>query len=83
MLDSRRFLLHKMPPHVSLSFASLPQQQNTKQEVLVTQRNWMAMYLSRALQGRGKELGDSVHVLRRVDNFLRRNSSVDSEVRDI
>lgn len=49
--------------------------------VLVTQRNWMAMYLGRALQGRWNELGDSVHVLRRVDSFLGRHFSVDSEVR--
>lgn len=51
------------------------------QEVLVTQRNWMATFLGWALQGRWKELGGSVHVLRRVDNFLGRHFSVDSEVR--
>ena len=47
----------------------------------MTQRNWMAMYLGRALQGRWRELGDSVHVLRRVDGFLGRHFSLDSEVR--
>lgn len=51
------------------------------QEVLVTQRNWMALYLGHALQGRWKDLGDSVHVLRRVDGFLGRHFSADSEVR--
>lgn len=50
------------------------------QEVLVTQRDWMAMYLGWVLQGRWKELGNSVHVLRRVDNFLERHFSMDSEV---
>lgn len=47
----------------------------------MTQRNWMAMFLGWALQGKWKKLGGSVHVLRRVDNFLRRHFSADSEVR--
>ena len=40
----------------------------------------MALYLALVLEGRWKEIGDSVHVLRRVDNFLNRNLSMDSEV---
>ncbi|CAM9911034.1 unnamed protein product, partial [Ectocarpus sp. 13 AM-2016] len=51
-----------------------------RKEVLVTQRNWMAMFLGWALQGKWKKLGGSVHVLRRVDNFLRRHFSADSEI---
>ncbi|CAM9525505.1 unnamed protein product [Scytosiphon promiscuus] len=51
-----------------------------QQEVLVTQRNWMAMFIGWALQGWWKELGGSVHVLRRVQNFLRRHFSLDSEM---
>ena len=54
---------------------------SSAKEVLVTQRNWMTTFLSLSLRGRWGDLGSSVHVLRRVDNFLRRHFSMDSEVR--
>ncbi|CAM9752228.1 unnamed protein product, partial [Hapterophycus canaliculatus] len=40
----------------------------------------MAMFIGWALQGWWKELGSSVHVLRRVDNFVGRHVSLDSEM---
>lgn len=54
---------------------------SSAKQVLVTQRDWMARFLSLSLRGRWGDLGSSVHVLRRVDNFLRRHIFMDSEVR--
>ncbi|CAM9653671.1 unnamed protein product, partial [Laminaria digitata] len=52
----------------------------SEEEVLVTQRDWMTTFLSLSLRGRWGDLGSSVHVLRRVDNFLKRHFSMDSEI---
>lgn len=51
------------------------------QEVLVTRRDWMVMFFGWALEGKWRELGGSVPVLRRVENFLESHFSMDSEVR--
>lgn len=59
----------------------LPPRSSVK-EVLVTQRDWMTAFLSLSLRGRWGDLGSSVHVLRRVDNFFKRHFSMDSEVRE-
>ncbi|CAM9856117.1 unnamed protein product, partial [Sphacelaria rigidula] len=51
----------------------------TPQEVLVTRRDWMVMFFGWALEGKWRELGGSVPVLRRVENFLESHFSMDSE----